>query len=100
MVMSELKPRLAVAAILIGFFAIFRGHARGTELPPRESGLLYSTGFAIATGCLPATGFRIGVIGAGLPDAGYRQMRLDLSKLTVTSAINVYSANPIAWLTI
>lgn len=28
-VMSELKPRFAIAAILIGFFAIFHGEAEG-----------------------------------------------------------------------
>ena len=33
-VMFEVRPPLAVAAILVGFFAIFHGHAHGTELPP------------------------------------------------------------------
>ena len=61
-VMSELKPRLAFAAILVGFFAIFHGHAHGTELPAGENGLLYSMGFVIATGCLHATGVGIGLI--------------------------------------
>ena len=61
-VMSEVKPRLAFAAILIAFFAIFHGHAHGTELPPGESGLLYSMGFVIATGCLHVTGVGVGLI--------------------------------------
>lgn len=61
-VMSESRPRLAVAAILVAFFAIFHGYAHGTELPAGESSLLYSMGFVIATGCLHAIGVTIGLI--------------------------------------
>ncbi len=61
-VMFEIRPPLAVAAILVGFFAVFHGHAHGTELPPGQSALLYSMGFVIATGCLHATGIGIGTI--------------------------------------
>jgi urease accessory protein len=46
----------------VGFFAIFHGHAHGTELPPGANGLLYSLGFVIATGLLHATGVAIGTI--------------------------------------
>ncbi len=62
MVASEARPPLVVAAALVGFFAIFHGHAHGTELPPGQSGLLYSVGFATATGCLHATGIAIGLV--------------------------------------
>jgi len=62
MVMGEVRPKLAVAVLLVGFFAIFHGHAHGTELPPGQSGLLYSMGFVIATGCLHAMGIGIGLI--------------------------------------
>ena len=55
-VMFELRPPLAIAAIVVGIFAIFHGHAHGTELPPGQSGLLYSMGFVIATGCLHGVG--------------------------------------------
>jgi urease accessory protein len=61
-VMLEVRPPLAVAAVLVGFFAIFHGHAHGTELPPGESGLLYSIGFVVATGCLHAAGIGIGTV--------------------------------------
>ena len=61
-VMTERRLPLAAAAILVGFFAIFHGHAHGTELPPGESGLLYSFGFVVATGCLHAVGIGVGVI--------------------------------------
>ena len=50
MVCGEVRPKLAVAALLVGAFAVFHGHAHGTELPAGQSGLLYSMGFVITTG--------------------------------------------------
>ena len=61
-VLLEVQPPLAVAAVLVGLFAIFHGHAHGTELPPGASGLLYSIGFVVATGCLHAAGIGIGTV--------------------------------------
>jgi urease accessory protein len=62
MVATEARPPLIFAAALVGFFAIFHGHAHGTELPPDESGVLYSIGFVVATGLLHLTGIGIGLI--------------------------------------
>jgi urease accessory protein len=62
MVLIESRPKLGAAIVLVGFFAIFHGHAHGTELPPGQNGLLYSMGFVIATGCLHALGILIGLI--------------------------------------
>src|SRR5262249_21072746 len=53
-VLREARPNLVGAALLVGFFAIFHGHAHGTELPPGANGVLYSLGFVIATGTLHA----------------------------------------------
>jgi urease accessory protein len=61
-VMTERRLPLYAAAALVGFFAVFHGHAHGTELPPGQSGLLYSLGFVVATGCLHAVGIAIGAI--------------------------------------
>jgi len=61
-VMTELRPPIALAALLVGFFAIFHGYAHGSELPAGESGLLYSLGFVMATGCLHAVGISIGLV--------------------------------------
>jgi urease accessory protein len=58
----ELRPPLVIAALVVGGFAIFHGHAHGTELPPGQSALLYSLGFVIATGCLHALGIGIGTV--------------------------------------
>jgi urease accessory protein len=62
MIFREARPPLWVAALVVGLFAIFHGHAHGTELPAGESGLLYSIGFVIATGLLHATGIALGLI--------------------------------------
>ena len=62
MVLREAQPNLVVAALLVGFFAIFHGHAHGTELPPGANGMLYSIGFVIATGTLHASGIVIGLV--------------------------------------
>jgi len=61
-VMSELRPPLAAAVVLVGIFGVFHGHAHGTELPPGQSALLYSMGFVVATGCLHAVGIGVGLI--------------------------------------
>jgi urease accessory protein len=61
-VMVELRPPIALAALLVGFFAIFHGYAHGSELPAGESGLLYSLGFVAATGSLHAVGISIGLV--------------------------------------
>lgn len=58
----EVRPPIVVAALLVGVFAVFHGHAHGTELPPGQSALLYSMGFVIATGCLHAIGIGIGTV--------------------------------------
>lgn len=62
MVALEARPKLAVAACMVGAFAIFHGHAHGTELPAGQSGLTYSMGFVVATGCLHGIGILIGEI--------------------------------------
>jgi urease accessory protein len=61
-VATEAKPPLWAAAVLVGFFAIFHGHAHGTEIPPDQNGVLYSIGFVVATGLLHLTGIAIGLI--------------------------------------
>ena len=61
-VMAEARPPLAVAVLLVSLFAVFHGHAHGTELPPGQDGLSYSIGFVIATGCLHTAGIAIGLV--------------------------------------
>jgi urease accessory protein len=61
-VLTELRPPLWVAAVLVGIFGLFHGYAHGAELPPGQNALLYSIGFILATGLLHATGITIGLI--------------------------------------
>jgi len=61
-VLLEWRPAVRVSAVVVGFFAIFHGHAHGSELPAGASGLHYSIGFVVATGTLHAIGIGIGVI--------------------------------------
>jgi urease accessory protein len=62
MVLTEGRPRLWIAALIVGVFAVFHGHAHGTELSAGHDALLYSAGFVIATGCLHGVGIAIGLI--------------------------------------
>jgi urease accessory protein len=61
-ILLELKPPVVAAVFLVSVFAIFHGHAHGTELPPGESGLEFSLGFVIATGCLHLVGIGLGTV--------------------------------------
>jgi urease accessory protein len=56
------RPPLAVAALIVAFFAVFHGHAHGTELPGQASAVAYSAGFVIATGLIHLTGIGIGFL--------------------------------------
>jgi urease accessory protein len=50
---------------IIGLFALFHGHAHGTEVPENAGGLEYMAGFAVATAALHATGIAAG-LGLGI----------------------------------
>jgi urease accessory protein len=56
------RPPLWIAAVLVGAFAIFHGHAHGTELPPGVDAIAYSAGFVIATGLLHLAGIAVGLL--------------------------------------
>lgn len=60
MVAFAVRAPLWLAAILVGVFAIFHGHAHGTELPEATSPMAYSVGFVIATGLLHLFGIVFG----------------------------------------
>jgi urease accessory protein len=47
---------------LVGVFAIFHGHAHGTELPQAAHPLAYALGFVLATGLLHLSGIGIGML--------------------------------------
>ncbi|WP_336081669.1 HupE/UreJ family protein [Thalassospira sp. CH_XMU1448-2] len=49
------------AMALVGLFAVFHGHAHGTEMPTTASGVEYGVGFALATVALHAVGLGLGL---------------------------------------
>jgi urease accessory protein len=62
MVLSAARPPLWLAALIVAAFAIFHGHAHGTELPHAVSPLAYSLGFVISTGLLHLCGIAFGLL--------------------------------------
>lgn len=59
-------PVIAGMAI-IGFFALFHGHAHGSEMPADASGMDYAAGFLLATAILHASGIGLGLLFPRLP---------------------------------
>jgi urease accessory protein len=55
------KMPLAASAAVVGLFALFHGHAHGTEMPANTSGMFYGIGFAVSTVLLHAAGIGLGV---------------------------------------
>ncbi len=56
------RPPLWIAAAVVGTFAIFRGHAHGTELPEAASPFGYALGFVLSTGLLHLGGIALGLL--------------------------------------
>jgi urease accessory protein len=57
-----MRPPLWVASVVVGVFAVFHGHAHGTELPEAANPVAYAVGFVISTGLLHATGILLGLL--------------------------------------
>ena len=56
------KAPLALAMGIVGLFAVFHGHAHGTEMPITASGAAYGLGFVLATALLHAAGIALGYL--------------------------------------
>ncbi|MFN0136605.1 MAG: HupE/UreJ family protein [Phycisphaerae bacterium] len=55
-----LRPPVAAAAVSVALFAMFHGHAHGSELPFGASAATYAGGFAISTALIHAAGISLG----------------------------------------
>jgi len=75
LVFGRVRLPMAATVTVVAFFAVFHGHAHGTELQAGQNAMLYSLGFVIATGLLHAIGITIGMI-----------QRWHLGSLTLRSA--------------
>jgi len=62
MVAFAVRPPIWIAAVIVGSFAVFHGHAHGTELPGAANPLAFSLGFVIATGALHLSGIAFGLL--------------------------------------
>jgi urease accessory protein len=62
MIAFAVRPPLWVAGVLVGVFAIFHGHAHGTELPESANALAFAVGFVISTGLLHLCGIAFGLL--------------------------------------
>jgi urease accessory protein len=56
LIFSACRLDVLVSAVIVGFFAIFHGHAHGAEIPLASGVLTYSAGFALATAMLHCLG--------------------------------------------
>ncbi|MEL0630166.1 HupE/UreJ family protein [Psychromonas aquatilis] len=77
-----------VAMIFVGFFAIFHGHAHGTEMPYLAEPMLYALGFVVGTAVIHIAGVVIGstlvkfkggqqllrLLGAGISGVGFHML--------------------------
>jgi len=62
LILGQVRLPLAIAVLIVAFFAVFHGHAHGTEMISGANAMLYSIGFVIATGLLHAAGIALGLI--------------------------------------
>jgi urease accessory protein len=56
------RAPVAIAVAIIAVFALFHGHAHGTELPHAAEPAAYASGFVLATGLLHVSGIAIGLL--------------------------------------
>ena len=62
LILGETKMPLIGALLVVAFFAIFHGHAHGTELEAGQNAMLYSLGFVLCTGTLHGIGITMGMV--------------------------------------
>jgi urease accessory protein len=53
---------LVYSALIVGFFALFHGHAHGAEMPLLIAAASYTVGFALATAALHLAGIGLGIL--------------------------------------
>lgn len=64
----EKKLSSLLAMVFVGFFAIFHGHAHGTEMPSLSKPLFYACGFVLGTAGIHIAGVLVGIVAEGLKD--------------------------------
>ncbi|MFA5951141.1 MAG: HupE/UreJ family protein [Hyphomicrobium sp.] len=78
-------PLPTVAAMsLVGFFAVFHGHAHGAEMPADASGMGYAEGFMLATALLHMLGVGIGLLIGRIGSGAARVSQIGGTAMSVT----------------
>jgi urease accessory protein len=62
LVTAAVRLPMAAGVALVGFFALFHGHAHGTEIPPAAAAFAYGLGFVLTTASLHACGIGLGLL--------------------------------------
>ena len=62
LIAAAVRLPLAASMAVVGLFAIFHGHAHGSEIPVAASGLAYGLGFVLATAVLHGCGLGLGLL--------------------------------------
>lgn len=62
LVLMQVRLALPAAVAVVGVFAVFHGHAHGTELPGAANAFAYGAGFVLATGLLHLAGVGFGLL--------------------------------------
>jgi urease accessory protein len=62
LIAASVRLPLVASMAVVGLFAIFHGHAHGSEIPVAASGLAYGLGFLLATAVLHGCGMGLGLL--------------------------------------
>ncbi len=62
LIAGAFKLPLTYSVLVVGFFAIFHGHAHGAEMPLSTGAASYTAGFALATAALHLAGMGLGIV--------------------------------------
>jgi urease accessory protein len=81
-----IRVPVAIAMTIVGFFAIFHGHAHGSEMLETGSGLLFGLGFVAATAVLHAIGIAAGIL-IGRAAGGHQIAQLAGGAAAVVGAV-------------
>lgn len=75
----------SIAMGLVGFFALFHGHAHGAEMPTDAGGLNYALGFMLATALLHVVGIALG-LGTARLATGYSRRIIQIGGAAMAAA--------------
>ncbi|QIB34499.1 HupE/UreJ family protein [Ancylobacter pratisalsi] len=82
---------LGAAMAMVGFFALFHGHAHGAEMPADTSGIAYAAGFMAATATLHLVGIAAGITLGRAGDARAPRLTRALGAIVAVAGLGILS---------